>query len=60
MCWPARSRVTGNRRGRRAFRTVPKLIRAIRLPDGNLPIPVELVDPEVGFGLAKIGPADPR
>ena len=34
-------------------------MRALRLPSGNLLIPVEADDPGEGFGLAEIGPDHP-
>ena len=34
-------------------------MRAIRLPNGNLLIPVKADDPEEGDGVAEIGPAHP-
>jgi len=35
-------------------------VRAIRLPNGNLLVSVELDDPDTGFGLVDIGPDDSR
>jgi hypothetical protein len=35
-------------------------VRCIRLPNGNLLIPVELDDPAEGFGMREVGPDDPE
>jgi hypothetical protein len=35
-------------------------VGCIRLPNGNLLIPVELDDPAEGFGMREVGPEDPE
>jgi hypothetical protein len=35
-------------------------VRCIRLPNGNLLVPVELEDPADGFGMREVGPDDPE
>jgi hypothetical protein len=35
-------------------------MRPIRLPNGNLLVPVEADDPEAGDGVAEVGPEHPR
>jgi hypothetical protein len=34
-------------------------LRRIRLPNGNLLVPVELDDPAAAFGMREVGPDDP-
>jgi hypothetical protein len=35
-------------------------MRALRLPNGNLLIPIEAIDPDDGSGLTEIGPEHPE
>jgi hypothetical protein len=35
-------------------------MRALRLPNGNLLVPVETLDPDNGLGLAEIAPEHPE